>query len=184
MLVVRFARRGSLCGAAAPPLWCRAMTGKVRKKPRRGGGKSLGVRKTRQLGKLIRDAREAAGLTRENVLDATGLSVVSQYYAETGERTGDDGKTAPHRVHTATLVKLARLLKITPSQLEACGRDEAAAVLRAPSLPDSLSDEDKARVAAALLVLRRVAPDFETMVGWIGEATGDAPRVTDAADGG
>ncbi|WP_158103001.1 helix-turn-helix domain-containing protein [Lentzea kentuckyensis] len=138
------------------------------------GRKRLGLRETRKLGRLIREAREAVPLTREEVQAAIGLSETSQYNVEAGERR-KNGKKKPHRIHTGTLVSLAKLIGLTPQQLADCGRDEAAALLRAPLLPGGLSDDDKAEVAASLLTLRRLAPDFETMIRWIGTATGDLP---------
>lgn len=178
MLCVRFPRRGSLCESAAPPLSCGGMTGKRGKTSRSDTSKPPGLNATRALGKLIRDAREAKGLTREDVRDRTGLSMTSQYHVEAGERL-HDGRPKPHRIHTGTLVELAKLLGLTPGQLADCGRVNAAALLRAPSLPGELSDDDKARVAESLLLLRQASPSFAAMVEWIGAATGDVPPAGD-----
>jgi transcriptional regulator with XRE-family HTH domain len=182
MLGVRFARRGYRCEPAAPPLWCGVMTADRDQSSRASASKAPGLKQTRKLGALIRVAREAVPLTREEVRDEIGLSVTAQYWAEAGERV-HKGKVKPHRLHATTLVKLAGLLGLTPLQLADCGRADAAALLRAPMLPGNLTEAQKTSIAGAVLTLRNALPGFADMVDWVGTATGDLPAPDKAADG-
>jgi len=154
----------------------RRMTGARKKKSTGGKTQPLTLKQTRDLGTLIRDTREAKKLTREQVFAETGVSVTAQYWAEAGERD-HDGKPRRYKLRAQTLLKLAQVIGLTPLQLAACGRLDVAALLRAPTLPGDLSDQQKTDIAAAVVTLRRAVPNFEALISWVGAATGDVPLV-------
>lgn len=143
--------------------------------------------RTKLVGALIRQARTKAGLKRPAVTALTGIGVTAQHYIESGERKHADGVTRPYGCSTKTLVKLARALNITPTELENVGRSDAAVELLTAHLANGHLDDKAARqLVASLRKLRASLPSFGQLVEWVGTATGDVPQrraPRDGADG-
>lgn len=144
---------------------------------------TVNLSRTKIVGALVRSARKASDLARPDVTKLTGLSVSALRHIENGERKHpESGDMCPYETSTATLVKLARALKITPPELEAVRRPDAAVELLTAHLKTGALNEAEKRQFIALARKLSEAMPFAHLIEYMGIATGQLPprRDTDA----
>jgi hypothetical protein len=80
--------------------------------------------------RLIRTAREAAGMTATQAAQATEGAISATYWRDVERGYGGRrGQRAPARASDMTLAAMARVTGVTPGQLAGAHREEAARVL-------------------------------------------------------
>lgn len=81
-------------------------------------------------GQLIRDAREAAGMSIPEASRAAGISAGQWGNIERGYQTAGKGSKIAAPGNDRTVAHMAATVNLTPEQLERTGREAAARILR------------------------------------------------------
>jgi Zn-dependent peptidase ImmA (M78 family)/transcriptional regulator with XRE-family HTH domain len=111
-----------------------------------------------ELGRRLKKAREAAGLTQEDVADQLGISRGALAQFETGAK-------APNSLHLVRLAETYRreLGELLAEEFDEAGRDPLTALFRADL--QLASDRDRASAVAECVKLCREYTNLETLLG-------------------